>query len=118
MPARWLDLRIERGATFTRRLVWKDATGAPIPLDGFEIRSHFRRSLDASDTLLVSSLANERFRITGPGQLLWTLPASVTATLPATDRQLWVYDVEAQSPAGEVWRLLEGCIVVAPEVTR
>jgi len=74
------------------------------------------RESHSSPNTIASLTVGNGITITGStGTISITLTAGQTTTLiPGT----YVYDVEIQSPNGEVIRLLEGKFIVTPEVTR
>jgi len=74
------------------------------------------RESHSSPNTIASLTVGNGITITGStGTISITLTAGQTTTLiPGT----YVYDVEIQSPNGEVIRLLEGKFIVSPEVTR
>jgi len=124
MGAANLDLTIEQGATFSRTLTLKDAQGVKLDLTGWTFRGQVRTSLAA-----VSSLASFSFAVanqtTNPGEVSFSLSATTTAGIPATQPSdpsrpdtVYIYDIEAVDAATTVYRLLQGQVYVSPEVTR
>ncbi len=115
-PAR-VDLSIEAGATFRRRLRWTaGAIGTPIDLTGCTARMQLRAAV-ASPTVL-ANLTSENGGIAlggiaGPIDL--HIPAATTAALEIT---AGVWDLELVAPDGDVRRLAEGTFRVNPEITR
>lgn len=117
MPAVKVNLVIEQGATFRKTWTLKDADGNPVDLTGYTARSQARPAVDSATTLwdLTSSPA-AGMTVDGPGG---------SVTMEHTDEETaafaWsrgVYDVEIESPTGDVARLSEGSVRVKPEVTR
>lgn len=109
------DITIDQGATFELVVEWKDPDGDPIDLTGYSAAMQIRRTF--SDTPLVA-LASGGSGITidaALGKLSITIARTVTAALAAPLRG--VYDLEL-STGGTTYRLLEGSVLITPEVTR
>lgn len=124
MAAAEYNITIEQGATFTRTLTLKDGNGAGIDLTGYQFRGYVKESQSATSTLAIFqfTLANQT---TSPGVVTAVLPYSDTAALPvpestkaALKNAVYLYDIEAQTPAGDVLRLLQGKATVVPEITK
>lgn len=111
------DLTVEQGATFGLSLTWKDAAGTPIDLTGYSARAHIRSMTQSASTLLEMTTANSRIVLGGPaGTIVLSASSAVTAALAAPIDAVW--DLELESGAGTVTRLLEGNVHIDPEVTR
>lgn len=102
---------ISRGAT---------AQGPPMDLTGYEGRGQIRASYDADAVLanFVVTVVDE-----AEGRLAIALSRFQTGSLLATVAEKktlkpYVYDVELESPQGKVSRVLQGEVMVTPEVTR
>jgi hypothetical protein len=116
MRAGKYQIVIEQGATFTLQLVWKDANGVAVDLTGYAARMQVRRGVEVPDTLLSLTSAGGGIVLGGAaGSIAISVPASVTQTL---DPGSAVYDLEMESPSGFVTRLLQGRVIISPEVTR
>ncbi len=106
---------VYRGATFSEQIEWKDESGTPVNLTGFTARMHMRETLEAADPFL--TLTTENGGITlggGAGTIQLLASATQTTAIIATSG---VYDLELVSGAN-VTRLLEGLVIISPEVTR
>lgn len=121
MAAKVEDLLIEQGATF-KKTITISSNGTPIDLTGFVARGQIR--IGATSPVVVSSFT---FTFVEPrtttGQIIMELPATITETMPTTGDKYssltkYQYDVEAESPTGIVYRLLNGGANVSPEQTR
>lgn len=116
MPAGKYDITIEQGATFSLVLSWKDSQGNPIDLTGYTAKMDVRRSYSSSDTLLSLRTNGEGIQIQElNGKINLSASAELTEKLPPVSA---VYDLELTSPGGIVTRLLEGRVVISPEITR
>lgn len=111
------DLTIYQGQTFICHLLWKDGQGIPINLTGYSARSEWRRSSRSQDILYsLSSKEDNGIQVDGDsGRILLTIPADVSSGFKFRNA---VYDLELINPSGEVTRLIEGEVIVSPEVTR
>jgi hypothetical protein len=107
---------IEQGATFNPILTWKDENDTVINLTDFTARMQIRQSVNSSTVL--EELTTENGGITLGGVL-----GTITLLISASDTAAYtwktgVYDLELISPTGIVTRLLQGTVIVSPEVTR
>lgn len=113
MPAAYTELYMDQGATFQNIIyVTDDITGASINLQNYSVRSQMRRShlaANASAYIVcsVSDYAN--------GTVVMSLAAANTSNISAGR---YFFDVEIESPANVVTRILEGIINVTPEYTK
>lgn len=115
MPAGNYDLFIEQGATFKQSITWRDSVGNPVNLTGYEARLQIRTDLK-STTPIVSLTETAGITLGGVlGTIELLISASDTSAIAVTKG---VYDLELESSDGIVTRLLEGKVVIKPEVTR
>jgi hypothetical protein len=106
---------VYRGATFSEQIEWKDESGTPVNLTGFTARMHMRETLEAADPFLTLTTENGGITLGGVAGTIQLL-ASATQTNAITAAS-GVYDLELVSGAN-VTRLLEGLVIISPEVTR
>lgn len=113
MAAGKYNIDIEQGATWRKRFN-VDVEGTPYDFTGCIVRMQ-ARAKHTSDDVLVQKTTVDASITTGAGYF----------DVEFTDEEsaLWdwrkaVYDVEIETPSGDVTRLLEGTITVSPEVTR
>lgn len=107
------DLVIEQGATFSLTITLKKPNKLPFDLTGYTGRSQIRKNYAATDVIASFSVA-----VPSPqkdGKVVMSLTDEQTAALAIISG---VYDLELESPTGEVTRVLQGKVVVSPEVTR
>jgi hypothetical protein len=113
-----LNLTMYQGASFDYNLVWNTTEGTvttPVNLTNWSARMQVRNSYDASEAAL-SLTSGTGITLGGTaGSILIEATATQTATILAGP---YVYDLEMVSPASVVTRLVEGTIIVDPEVTR
>lgn len=123
MPAATLNIKIEQGADFSRLITFKNASGVPQTQAGYTFRGQLRTA--TGQPLIVASFNfTLRNQTTNTGEVEWTMPALVTASIPlepqeTPDRQSidFAYDVERVSSTGVVERIFQGLATVSPEVT-
>lgn len=110
------DLTIYGGATFTRRVVWKDSLGAIVDLTGYTARMQIRQSVRNPAVLVELTTENGGITLGGAaGTVDLLLTSTETAALTA---RAGVYDLELIDSEGIVTRLLQGAVEISPEVTR
>jgi hypothetical protein len=110
-----LDFLIPKGSTFSRTLTWK-VSGSPVNLTDYTARMQARTSAASSTTVLDMTTGNGKITLGGTaGTITLSLSASETA---AITQSTLAYDLELVSVGGVVTRLVEGQIVLTPEVTR
>jgi hypothetical protein len=116
MSASIYNINIEQGATFTRTITWKDSANVAINLTGYTARMQIRERVESS-TALVSLTHSSGITLGGAaGTVVITITATQTDALP--NMKKGVYDLELVSAGGIVTRLLQGEVVVSPQVTR
>lgn len=110
-----LDFLIPKGSTFSRTLTWK-ISGNIVNLTNYTARMQARTSHISGTVVLDLTTANSKITLGGTaGTITLTLSAEETAAI--TQSSL-AYDLELVSTEGIVTRLVEGQIVLTPEVTR
>lgn len=114
-----LDLNIYQGASWDYTLTWQTG-GTPVNLTNYGARMQVRET-HASSTAILSLVAGTGITLGGTaGTILLQASATQTAAISATPPgpQQYVYDLELVSPSSTVIRLVEGRVLVYPEVTR
>lgn len=110
-----LDFLMPKGSTFSRTLTWK-ISGSPVNLTDYSARMQARTSHISGTAVLTLTTENGKITLGGAaGTITLSLSAADTA---AITQQSLAYDLELVSVGGEVTRLVEGQIVLTPEVTR
>lgn len=110
------DLTIYVGATFTRRVVWKDSLGALVNLTGYTARMQIRASVRNPEVLVALTTENGGIALgAAAGTIDLLLTNTQTAAITA---RAGVYDLELIDSTGVVTRLLQGAVEISPEVTR
>lgn len=118
MAAGVYNTTIEKGATFSLSITYKDASGNAVDLTGWTVRMQVRETPADSSPILTSEGGSPTIVMTknSSGVITVTISATTTSTIEVPTAY---YDIEAQETAtGLVRRVLRGRIVVSPEVTR
>lgn len=116
MAAAVYNIEIDQGSVYPLSLVYKDANGTPINLDGYKARMQIKRRF--SSEALVSLTSDDGDIVLGGAA--GTIDAKITAEVSKTlTIKQGVYDLELVPPSGEddAFRLVKGVVVVNPEVT-
>jgi len=116
MPAGTYNITIEQGATFRLRLTLTDGV-EPTPLTGYIARMQIRQKVQSSEVLHTMTTENGGITITAlSGQIDLYISDEDTADFAFRSA---VYDLELEDVgSGEVVRVIQGAILVSPEVTR
>ena len=115
MAAGAYDLFIEQGATYDQTFTWNDGGGDPVNLTGYTTRMQIRNSVVAP-TIAFDVADSGTITLGGAaGTIRVQIDATSTSEITAGS---YVYDLELESGAGVVTRLLQGAVTVDPEVTR
>jgi hypothetical protein len=113
-------LNIDQGAYWSQEILWEDSNGDPVNLTGYTARMQIRKRVTDASAVIELTTTNGRITLGGAaGTILLTIAAADTAALPATPTdKRWFYDLELVPAGGQVVRLLQGRVLVSPEVTR
>lgn len=115
-----LDMTIEQGADFSRRVVYK-VGGNPVDLTGYTARGQVRTKPSAATALADFTIIFENPRSTGAFLLEISSTTSsgfiVGDDVTRAENRLY-YDIELVTPAAKVIRILQGRLIVSPEVTK
>ena len=105
------NLYIDAGADYSIIVTANQGNGDPLNLTGYTIRSQIRKSY-ASPTAhdFTASVYAEL-----AGKIRLSLTAAQTAAIKPGR---YLYDVEITSAGGEKRRVLEGIIIITPEITQ
>ena len=108
------DLRINQGETFQLAIPVLDENGDPASLSGMTARGQIRAHATAAAVLHEWTVLNGGIAFDGNNVVL-TVPAASSA---AWTFRTGTYDVELVAVDGDVIRLIEGHVLVHPEITR
>ena len=111
MAAGTYNFTLEQGTTFSRLLTLKE-NDSVMNLTGYSVASQMRSTHDsgtvaATFTAVVSDASN--------GQITLSMTNSTTSGI---EEGIYVYDLEITASTGAVTRILQGQVIVTPEVTR
>ena len=116
MAAAIYNFIIEQGTTVRRVFRLKDSTNLPLNLTDYKARLQARWSIASPDVLLDATTENGKLVIDPLGGMVsLVLTASDSAALVWRKAK---YDLELENPAGDIFRLIKGEIVIDKEVTR
>ena len=113
MPLRY-DLRINQGETFQLSVPVLDDLGEPVSLSGMVARGQVRSYANSTTVLHEWSAAQSNLAFSA-NEVVIVIPASTSA---AWSWRTGVWDLELDDGSGAVTRLVEGIVVIHPEVTR
>jgi hypothetical protein len=120
MSAGTYNMVMEQGATFSQEMTWKIDKN-PVNLTGYSARMQVRGSGSGNriSTRLALSLTSENGDIIlGGSEGTITINISASSASNVIPAGKYFYDLELQSPNGEVTRLIKGTFTVVAEMTR
>lgn len=110
-----LNLTFSQGATWKLSMTYTSGDGQPIDLTDYTARMQARISYNSPDAVLdLQDGAGINLGGTA-GTIELLVPADQTEDIAAKQ---YVYDLEIESPSFEVSRVVQGTLIVTPEVTR
>jgi hypothetical protein len=121
LPIAEADICIFQGATFSQTLYWETGTpSAPVNLTGYTAKMQIRSKPESKAVILELSTSNGRITLGtsgnfATGAINLFISASDTANLSVCENA--VYDLELTS-GSVVSRILQGNVIISPEVTR
>ena len=104
------NLYIDQGTTFSLTITVSDQNGNEKDLTAYTVRGQLRKSYYSSTSISFTAIKS----LPLDGEITISLTATQTSALNAGR---YVYDIEIESNA-ETIRVLEGIVVVNPEVTK
>jgi hypothetical protein len=111
MSAGTYNFTFEQGATFSRQLTVQD-NGSAMDLTNYSARMQLRSSVESTTVALTVTCA-----ITNASSGILTVSNTATQTM-GVDAGIYVYDLEIESSAGVVTRLMQGTATITANVTR
>jgi hypothetical protein len=121
LPIAEADICIFQGATFNQTLYWQSGSpSVPIDLTGYTAKMHIRSKPESKAVILELSTSNGRITLGTAGNFTTGainlfISAADTANLSVCDTA--VYDLEL-TLGSVVTRILQGNVIISPEVTR
>lgn len=111
MTAINLNFLIEAGATFSRELVYTNEDGTLFDLTGFTAELQVRETVSSATAVLTVTPSIDVETAT----IDWGFTAAQTSTLT---KEKYVYAMELYGPDELVIRLIQGELVISPEVVK
>ena len=130
MAAGQWNLLLEQRADYRPIITYTDSDGKAVNLTGWTARLQIRASYSASVVLLELSTTNQKITLGADGTIRLVFSATDTGSLTAGNlaltnidnlgpaAQIGVYDLLLTDQSGEVTRLVEGPVYLAPGVTQ
>tara|TARA_R110000851_G_scaffold12997_3_gene44684 strand:- start:4607 stop:4966 length:360 start_codon:yes stop_codon:yes gene_type:complete len=114
------NLTVDQGSTYVHNFTVQESNGDATDLTNYSARLQVRRSYDNSNVILEATNVNNKINVDASnGILRLTLLPADTSNIGFTGANLEaVYDLEIESIAGVVTRLIEGSFTIDREVTR
>lgn len=109
-----VDLCLPQGQTWDTTFIFS-ADGVPVDLNGFVARMMLRTTTEAASPTVSLSTVDGTMSVTTAGQIILNYSAPSSSAVTAAT---YLYDMELQSPSGNVRRLVQGRAVVSREITR
>jgi hypothetical protein len=107
------NLYIDQGATFNSVVTLKNQDGTAMNLNGYTVASQFRKSYQSS---VANSFTASVYGAAANGQVRLQLSAAASSAIKAGR---YLYDVEITNTfSGEKFRVLEGIVILSPEITQ
>ncbi len=104
------NLYIDQGSDYNSIITLTNQDGSVMNLTGYTVQAQFRKSYQSSSfTSFTMSVFNA-----AQGKIRLQLPSTVSSSVQAGR---YLYDIEI-SGNGEKKRVLEGIVVISPEITR
>lgn len=109
------NLFVEQGADFYHELFVYDDDGDLLNLTGYEARAQFRRSYRSETATDFDIEIGDQEVVENRGKIILRLEDADSMELRPGR---YVYDLEIESTAGNVIRVVEGIVTLSPNVTR
>jgi hypothetical protein len=110
------DIVADQGATLLRSISLRSSAKDPVLLTDYTGRMHIRETISSTEIIETQTTENGRITIGASTGTISVLipPLDMEQILPGS----YFYDIEIESPEGEVTRVVNGTFTVRPEVTR
>lgn len=115
--ANYYDIIVDQGATLLRSIALKNSAKRPVTVSGYIARMQIREKISSAVAVLLLTTENGGVEINGTaGSLLIIASPTQTSNLAVGK---YVYDLEIEEiSTGIVTKIIQGNLVVRPEVTR
>lgn len=108
------DLCLPQGSTWDIAFIYK-IDDVAVDLSAYSARMMLRSTVTAANPTVSLSTTNGTMSVTSAGAITLNYPAISSSAITAGN---YLYDLELESPSGNVRRLLQGRAIVSPEITR
>lgn len=105
------NLYIDQGSDFSSIISLANQDGSPMNLVDYTVKSQFRKSYQSSTAVDFNATVVDATL----GKIRLQLPAAASSSVQAGR---YLYDVEVATPSGVKKRVLEGIVVLTPEITK
>lgn len=109
------DFCIFQGDDHSFSIFYKDPAGDPIDMTGYDVSMQVRADYDSEESVLDLTVGDGITITALDGKTLVEISNAQSESIPAG---IYVYDVEAESPAGKKRKLAFGKITIRAEVTK
>ena len=105
------NLYVDQGSFFRTNVTVSSTNGTPLDLTGYTVASQMRKSYQSSTAYnFTTSISNPT-----QGRVRIELSSEQSRIIPAGK---YLYDLEVTSPTGEKTRVVEGIVLINPEITK
>jgi len=114
------QIEVDQGATYTLETIYKDSTGALIPLTGYSGRGSVKVSAQDAAEVFALTVAID----TAESKVTISVPAAVSEAVTLTgkdytEKTRFLYDVELFTAAdADVIRYVQGPLIMSPGITK
>lgn len=105
------NIYLDAGSDYSNIITLDSAGGAPLDLTGYTVKSQMRKSYSSSTVYTFTATIFNAVA----GQIQLSMTASQTEVIPPGR---WLYDVEITSSTGARRRVVEGLVIVTPQITQ
>lgn len=105
------NIYIDAGSTYSAIVNVRNGDGTPINLTGFTIAAQIRKSYGSLNAYNFTCSVFDA----ATGKVRMVLPASTSSNIKPGR---YLYDIEVTSPLGEKLRVVEGIVLITPEITK
>jgi hypothetical protein len=105
------NIYIDAGSTYSAIVNIRNGDGTPINLTNFTIAAQIRKSYGSLNAYNFTCSVFDA----ASGKVRMILPAATSSTIKPGR---YLYDIEVTSPIGEKLRVIEGIVLITPEITK
>jgi hypothetical protein len=105
------NLYVDSGSTYSNILTVNSSDGQPLNLTGYTVASQMRKSYSSSTVYNFTASVHQAVQ----GKIRLQLTDEQSEAIPPGR---WLYDVEITSSSGATTRVVEGIVIVTPQITK